>query len=429
MSFALRAYALAARAFFPLIKERLRKGHEIGFDERCGVYAQNKLARLQDRRTLWIHAVSVGEVQAASPFVSEAVRAGWDGSIVVSTVTETGAKNADLLMGDNLTAHVYAPWDIPNIAARACDALAPSAYVAVETEIWPNLLRELRRRGVPTFLLNARVSDRTLAKARFLRNTLREAYNLFDRILARGEEDARRLSLLGVAEEKIIVAGDCKVDAILERRALASEALPSWRQKLSLPDGTPCFVAGSTHEGEEDVVMEAFSRVASVEEKCADARLVLVPRHPERAKELRRRAGHLGSVCLLSDTAAGRTLSRRVIIADEIGVLYELYGLATAAFVGGSLVEKGGQNILEPASWGVPIQHGPHMEDFAVTTASLDALGAARQVENARELGDLWCTAARGELDLDAAKGPAYLESLSGASRLAWKSIGEYLLT
>lgn len=420
MSFALRAYALAASAFFPLIKERLRKRHEVGFDERCGIYAADKLARLKDRRALWIHAVSVGEVQAASPLVAEAIRDGWDGSVVVSTVTETGAKNARLLMGDNLTAHIYAPWDIPHIAARACRAIAPSAYVAVETEIWPNLLRELRERGVPTFLLNARVSDRTWARARVLRNVLCEAYGLFDRISARGEEDARRLSLLGVEEEKILVTGDCKIDAILERRSSAREALPAWRQRLSLSETTPCFVAGSTHEGEEDVVLEAFSRLASDEEKCADARLLLVPRHPHRAKELKMRAGHLGSVALLSETKCGRALARRVIVVDEIGVLYELYGLATAAFIGGSLVERGGQNILEPASWGVPIQHGPHMEDFAAPTAELDALGASRPIANARELGELWCAAVRGELTLDAAKGTEYLENLSGAAGLAW---------
>jgi len=429
MSLALRAYALVASAFFPLLKNRLRKRHEVGFDERCGLYAADKLERIRRDAALWIHAVSVGEVQAASPLVSEAVRSGWDNPIVVSTVTETGAQNAAFLMDDKLTAHIYAPWDIPYIAARARRAVMPAAYVTVETEIWPNLLSELRSGGVPRFLLNARLSDRTLAMARYTRGALRETYDMFDLIMARGDEDADRLSALGVAAQKIVVAGDCKIDAILERRAPAIKSFPAWRQRLSMPEGTPCFIAGSTHEGEEDVVIEAFSRLSSDEEKCADARLLLVPRHPNRAKELKRRAAHLGSVALLSDTdtASGHGLPRRVVVVDEIGVLYELYGLATAAFVGGSLVDRGGQNILEPASWGVPIQHGTYMQDFAVPTRALDELGAASTVWNARDLGELWRASARGELAANAAKGASYLEGLSGASHLAWKNIYEYL--
>lgn len=427
MGFALRAYALAADALFPLIRERLRKRYPVGFDERCGLYRPGKLERIEDRRALWIHAVSVGEAQAASPLVSAAARDGWDGATVVSTVTETGARNAALLMGGNLTAHIYAPWDIPRVCARACDALAPSAYVTVETEIWPNLLHELRRRGVPRFLLNARVSDRTWARAKYLRGVLREAYDLFDRILARGGEDARRLARLGISEGKIHAVGDCKIDAILERRKTASESLPGWRRKLSLPEGTPCFVAGSTHEGEEEVVFEAFSRFSEGEEKFADARLLLVPRHPHRGGALKERAGHGAAAVLLSEIEAGTARPARVVVVDVIGVLFELYGLATAAFVGGSLVARGGQNILEPACWGAPIQHGPHMEDFAEPTAAFDALGASQRVTGAGELANLWRRAAAGELREASEEGARYLVRQSGAAELAWGYVKEGL--
>lgn len=417
MSFALGAYALLWNMFFPLIAPCLARGHEAGYEERHGIYDPEKLSRI-GAAPLWIHAVSVGEVQAASPFVRAASGDGWE-KIVVSTVTETGARTAGLLMGDRLSAHVYAPWDAPRICHKACDAIAPAAYVTVETEVWPNLLGELRRRGVPRILLNARVSDRAWARARWTGGLLREAYGLYDLILARGEEDARRLALLGLGET-VVVAGDCKIDAIIERRKTAEKKLPMWRERLALSEGCACFVAGSTHEGEEDVVLEAFSRVLAEGGASAEARLLLVPRHPHRGESLLELASRVAPSALLSRSDA---TPARIVVVDIIGVLYELYGLAAAAFIGGSLVDRGGQNILEPASWGVPIQHGTHMEDFAEPTGELDALGAAGEIKNAGELAASWRRAARGELSAGAALGERYIADRGGAAGRAWSCV------
>jgi 3-deoxy-D-manno-octulosonic-acid transferase len=163
----LALYRAAGTVAFPFLRKKLMARHAVGFDERCGIYDTDKIERLRAAgggKNLWIHAVSVGEAQAASPIVSAARDSGFGGAITLSTVTETGARNAERLMGDRITTRVYAPWDVPRVVRRACGALRPSAYVTVETEVWPAILSELRDRGVPRILANARVSDRVWEK-------------------------------------------------------------------------------------------------------------------------------------------------------------------------------------------------------------------------------------------------------------------------
>lgn len=427
MSVALSFYRLASTALFPLMRNRLRRGHEVGFAERCGKYGEMKLAAFHERPTVWIHAVSVGEVQAASPVVSTIARSGWNGAILLSTVTETGAKSAATLVGDSVAAHIYAPWDVPGIVRKAANAVKPSLYAAVETEVWPNLLSELRRRQVPTFLLNARISDRTWAKKRYLKGLLKEAYGLFDCILARSDGDAHRLLALGVAESRVHTAGDCKIDAIIERRKAVLPLLPSLRGKLSIHEHSPCFVAGSTHPGEEEIVLEAFAGLRNSSDALREARLILAPRHPERAGDVRAMAEKTGRTELFSSLMeeSGNT-GASIIIVDVIGVLFQLYALASSVFIGGSLVPKGGQNILEPAIWGTPVLHGPYMEDFAGPTSELDALGAAWPVCNAAEIETLWRKAWTGDLP-GASGSDAYFSTRSGASEKSWQYMKKYL--
>jgi 3-deoxy-D-manno-octulosonic-acid transferase len=423
MSFALRLYAAAASAAFPLIESWLRKRHEEGFDERRGIYEAGKLDKLKKGRTLWLHAVSVGEVQAASPVVEEIARLAQDTPMLLSTVTATGARSARILMGDKITAHVFAPWDAPDITKKACGAVMPALYATAETEVWPNLLAEMKRRRIPTLLINARISDRTLARARHARLLLKDAYGLFDAILARSDEDARRLLALGAPKQKITVTGDTKADALIRRRKNAERNLPRLREKI-LPGG-PCFVAGSTHEGEDEIVLDAFNRL------CADgpqdsAKLVIVPRHPERAAAILQKARETRSAYgaeLYSNMNGEKEAS--IIVVDAIGVLFDLYGIAAAAFIGGSLVPKGGQNILEPAIWGVPVLHGPHMEDFAGPTGELDASGASFRVNTADEMANIWRRAAQGLLPR-CPDNLAYLAANSGAAARTAETILAY---
>jgi 3-deoxy-D-manno-octulosonic-acid transferase len=424
MGFAMRAYAAATSAVFPFIEGWLRKRHAEGFDERQGIYAEGKLKKLKLGKTLWIHAVSVGEVQAAKPVADKIAASGWDGATLLSTVTETGARSADMLMGEKIAARVFAPWDVPRIVRRACDAIVPTVYATVETEVWPNLLYEMKRRGVPTLLLNARVSDRTLARAKPAGRLLKEAYGLFDAFLARSEEDARRLEYLGAEKPKITVTGDTKVDALIDRRENAAREIPSLREKI-LHGGGPCFVAGSTHPGEDEARLEAFARLLAGDDPPEGAKLVIVPRHPERAETLLRQAEFAGKAELYSNLCG--PIETGILIVDVIGLLFELYGLATAAFIGGSLVPKGGQNILEPAIWGVPVLHGPHMEDFARHADELDAAGMSFRVETAGDIENLWHLAAKNALPRRFGNCRDYFAANSGAADRTLAALERYL--
>jgi 3-deoxy-D-manno-octulosonic-acid transferase len=426
MSAALVAWRFASSALFPLARAFLRKGHSAGFDERCGFYSEekNRIFEALGGRALWIHAVSVGEAHAASPFVESAARSGWSGGIIVSTVTETGAQSAASLMGDLIASHVYAPWDVPSIVKKTADRLRPAIYITVETEVWPNLLAELRCRGIPCCLLNARISDRTLSRAKKSGGLLREAYNLFDLIMPRGDEDERRLGHIGVDSAKIRVTGDCKIDAIFGRKEKALKNIPFLRGKLRLNENSWVLTAGSTHEGEEELAVETFTRLKN-EKTTRDVRLLIVPRHPDRAGKILECATRRGKACLFSDIDG---LSRaEIIVVDIMGLLYELYGLSDAAFIGGSVSPRGGQNILEPASWGIPVIHGPHMEDFAEPTKALDALGVAYQVSCAEEMADVLRSLERKDAGEIARKASSWFAGRRGASDRAWAFARELL--
>ncbi|MDR1943442.1 MAG: 3-deoxy-D-manno-octulosonic acid transferase [Synergistaceae bacterium] len=425
MSAALSVYSAAAQIAFPFIRGRLRKSHPTGFAERCGVYDQSMLERISGRKTFWLHAVSVGEVQAAAPVVAEVVGAGWDGAVVLSTVTETGAQNAGDLMGASLAARVYAPWDIPSIVRRARGAIRPTLYASVETEVWPNLLAEMKKNSVPALLLNARISDRTFARAGALRRLLGEAYGMFDAILARGEEDARRLFSMGLTPGKVVVTGDTKIDAIVGRKKAVESELGGLRKKIFAGGGkTVCFVAGSTHEGEEETVLDAFSKIASGGLPVG-VKLVIAPRHPRRAEAVLSLARRRFAASLYSEL--NDESGAQVVVVDVIGVLFGLYGLATAAFIGGSLVPKGGQNILEPAVWRVPVLHGPHMEDFADPCSKLDASKDAFRVDTAGEIETLWRKAAAGELTRRVESPEDYFAANSGAAARTREILEKYL--
>jgi 3-deoxy-D-manno-octulosonic-acid transferase len=424
MGLAMAAYAAAASAAYPFIEGWLRRRHAEGFDERRGIYPAEKLEKLKPGKTLWLHAVSVGEVQAARPVADKIAASGWDGATLFSTVTETGARNADMLIGDKIAAHVFAPWDVPRITRRACDAIAPTVYATVETEVWPNLLYEMKRRGTPVLLINGRISDRSLARAKMAMPLLKEAYGLFDALLARSEEDAGRLLRMGAKSSRITVTGDTKVDAIMERRKGASQKIPALREKI-LPGGGPCFVAGSTHPGEDETVLEAFAGLLSGDDPLEGARLVIVPRHPDRAEAILQKARHVGGAEFYSNLRG--PLEADILIVDVIGSLFELYGIAAAAFIGGSLVPRGGQNILEPAIWDVPVLHGPHMENFARPAGELDAAGMSFRVETADDIERLWRLAAKGAIPHRPHNHRDYFTANSGAADRTLAVLGRYL--
>lgn len=393
---------------YPVLYPYLAKRYRMGFDERRGIYDSPFQST---ERPLWLHAVSVGEVQSAAPFLRRARRAGCESPVVLSTVTPTGREMAFRLAGDLFQRHVYYPWDVPHIVERALDAVRPGAYMAFETEIWPGFLKSLKRRGIPAVLVNARFSERSFVRCRKWPSIWRRAYDLFGLILVRAEDDMERFLTLGLPEEKLVLVGDCKVDALLDRRDGADlSPYESLRRA-----GAPLFLAGSTHEGEEIPVLQAF---AQVRRSCPEARLILAPRHPERASEVLGQAENAGfSTGLFS----GKPQDWSILVVDRVGVLFDLYGIADGAFVGGSFAPRGGQNILEPACWGVPLQHGPHMEDFAKADGELIELGAAHVVQDSPELAAKWLECLKPETRQRAVQaGRDYFSRRGGASSLAW---------
>ncbi len=361
--------------------------------------------------------MSVGEAQSAWPLLSE-LRGlgGGDLPVLLSSTTKTGREMAGRLAAGLFDRQIYYPWDIPRVVARALDAVRPAGYATMETEIWPNMLFALARRGIPAFLVNGRISERSARTALRAPAFWRMVYDCFTLLLVRSEADRDVLLSLGVSGSKVRVTGDCKVDALLMRRR--STDVASARELLfgpgTVPDGSPLFIAGSTHEGEEEAALDAFRMVRS---SRPGARLVLAPRHPDRAARVFEAASAVAPSALLSSPPP-RT--REIIVVDRIGVLFDLYSLADAAFIGGSLVDRGGQNIMEPAAFGVPLCHGPFMRDFTEAARGLGERGVATVVGGAEDIAVHWEASLRPGARERTREGAAdYFRSVGGAARLS----------
>jgi 3-deoxy-D-manno-octulosonic-acid transferase len=331
---------------------------------------------------LWIHAVSVGEVLAARPLVA-ALKAQRPGRpVFLSTVTATGNQVAATAVrgADGL---FFAPFDFPGPVRSALTALGPKLLVLVETEIWPNLIHEARRRGVKVALVNGRISARSFARYAWVRPFLRRVLAEVDLFLMQGEAHAERIRALGAPAERVTVTGNLKFDAVLPPRPSADLAD---RLGLEARGGRPLLIAGSTGPGEEEQVLRAFLKVRAA---VPDALLLLVPRHPERFEGVASLIVQAGFDCRRRSTLApGGWRGDEVVLLDTMGELAAACALGDVVFVGGSLVPLGGHNVLEPAAAGKPIVVGPHMENFQEIADAFRAEGALVQVPDERALGE-----------------------------------------
>ncbi len=363
-----------------------------------------------------MHAVSVGEVQSALSFVSSMRKGAFDGPLLLSTITATGKSMALQTMDSLIDAHIYYPWDVPRVVKRSLDTICPRIYTVMETEIWPNLLLELEKRAIPAYMVNARFSEKSFTRAIKHKAFWSRILGTFNGIFARSAEDEARIKEFGIGQGRLFRIGDSKVDALLERKRGADL---SGLKELVEGKG-PVFVAGSTHPGEEETVLEAFD---SVKREFPESRLVIAPRHPDRARDVLSLAGPFGKAFPLSNWGKGWT----ILVVDRIGVLFDLYGLADAAFVGGSLVPRGGQNLLEPLVWGVPVFHGPHMEDFRDLAGLAFRAGLTEVVRDAESLSLNWTRVLAPGRDRKDFTGrcTAFLEGIGGASARAWEKIAE----
>ncbi len=309
---------------------------------------------------IWVHAVSVGEVVASSAVVNALREKFPSHRVLVSTTTSTGQKLAAQRFGaENV---FYFPLDFALAIRPYLDALRPELVVVAETEFWPNFLRLSKRSGARIAVINCRISDRSLPgykRFRFwLPRLLAETLGNVDLFLAQTEEDQQRLIEIGAAETKVTVAGNLKFDVAPPP---SPKIVASLRQDFSHPGSGPVLVCGSTLEDEEGSLLSAFRNILANHPKAV---MILAPRHPERFPEVAALVEQLGFRMSRRSLWSGEALAGGVFLVDSIGELAALYSVATVAFVGGSLVPRGGHNILEPAMYGVPIVTGNHYENF-----------------------------------------------------------------
>jgi 3-deoxy-D-manno-octulosonic-acid transferase len=340
---------------------------------------------LDAEESIWVHAVSVGEVLAARPIIAGLRERYPDLRLFLSTTTLSGQQIARGV--SDVDAVFYFPFDFTFIVRRTLNLVKPRLFVMVETEIWPNLLRECRRRGVRTALVNGRLSPRSYPRYRLVRPFIKRVLADIDRFCVQSEVMSRRFVALGVDLSRITVTGSLKFDS-LDPSTAPGRGRERVLRFFRIAPGRPVLVAGSTSRGEEDAVIRAFNRLRTTK-AGANALLILAARHPERFGEVERLCQREGlSTVRRSDLPIDKEPKVDAVILDTIGELAQLYQIATAVFVGGSLVPSGGHNILEPAVHGRPIIFGPHMDNFAEIAKGFLAQGAAIQVRTPRELED-----------------------------------------
>jgi 3-deoxy-D-manno-octulosonic-acid transferase len=327
---------------------------------------------LPGKQVVWIHAVSVGEVQAAEPVVRALLERQPDRALLVTTVTPTGSARVTALFGQDV-AHVYAPYDLPGAVTRFFARVRPQLAIVMETELWPNLFHRCQQDAVPLLLLNARLSPRSVAGYRRVRGLVGETLAAVTAIAAQSESDAARFERLGANPAVITVAGNLKFEQRIPPSLL--ERAQALRRDWGVD--RPVWIAASTHEGEDELLLDVF---ACLRERFDACLLVLVPRHPERFASVAALCRQRGFHTVMRTGSGSYSAKTAVCVVDTMGELPLFYAAADVAFVGGSLVAQGGHNLLEPAALGVPVVTGPHVFNFSEICQRLVAAGAAVRV-------------------------------------------------
>ena len=363
--------------------------YRAGLSERLGRVPAELRAAVSGKNVIWLHAVSVGEVLAATRLVTELeATLGPDWLIVISTTTATGQALARERFGAAVPHRVfYYPLDFAFAVRAYLRALNPKLFVLMESELWPRMLAECRRASIPVAVVNARVSDRSFArgmKVRAIWSKLLGKPNLF---LAQSDEDARRLIAMGASSASVRVSGNLKYDVRAPKKTVMAE------QIRALAAGRPILVAGSSHGrmkderlGEEEMIIRAWDGFSSFEDPELTPLLVLAPRHPQRFAEVEALVAEYSYLKATGLAGPPATTSPDIVLLDTIGDLASLYSIADVAFVGGSLVRRGGHNPLEPAQFGVPVVMGASYENFRDIVERLRAEQGITIVENSAEL-------------------------------------------
>ncbi len=331
--------------------------------------------------SIWIHALSVGEVLSALPLVKALGLQYPEKDIVFTVTTVQGKEIASKELQGKVRVLLTMPLDFWWSIRRVVNFIRPSLFVLVETDVWPGLIGYLKKRGTKTVLVNGRISPRTFRSYRRFPFFARRMLNAIDSCMMQSDLDRDRLLQIGVEEEKVKTVGNIKFDR--DWKAMGEEEYGYWLNTLNLESENDIWVAGSTHRGEEDIILDVFGRLRRF---FPTLRLIIAPRRVERAEHINRLVMDKGSKSLLKTQIPMKGESYHVLILDTIGELERIYGIAKISFVGGSLTPIGGHNLLEPASFGRPVLFGPHTDNFVLMSRLLIEVGGGRSVRDGEDL-------------------------------------------
>ena len=420
MTFSLRTVIAVSRAAGFLVTPFLRSAAILRDDAlsrgRTGMYPDAVKAKAP--YDIWLHAVSVGEVSVAHAVVQELIGLEPGLNLVVSSTTPAGLKQAEKVF-DGICQVVPAPLDLPGFAERALKTLRPALYACVETEIWPNILHAAQASGVHTAVINGRISDSSFPSYMRIRGVVSPLLYGMRLICAVTEKNAGRFTDLGACESRVTVTGNAKYAGLIKKDV---SSFPSFPFSATIK-GRKVWTAGSIRSGEEEMALAAHKKILS---RFPDALLFMVPRHMKNVvliKDICKGCGITPAFFSKGEIPAGSS----VCIVDAIGHLFDLYGVSRASFVGGSLVPRGGQNVMEPAAWGRPVIHGPHMSNFEDAMEMLKKEGGDICVRDADELADTVMTLFQSRKSAEE-KGRAARAALEKAGRGAALRQAELLL-
>jgi len=353
------------------------------FGERFARFSKAKQkALLLGKDRIWIHAVSVGEVALCKSLVPALKEKFPDHDIVISTITKAGNGLAKKIFSKDVII-IYFPLDFRFIVRKSLNLIKPALYIMVETEIWPNLLREISSRGIHSMLINGRISDRSIGRYRLAKPFLKKILGRIDVYCMQDQIDAARIIELGAPTDKVKVTGNMKFDAEVSANKKDSKVI---RDSFGLKEDEYLFVAGSTHEGEEEIVLEVFKKLSG---DFPNLKLLIAPRHVNRAEQIEKvvmNSGFQSNRFSAVNESHAPNLTPRILLLDTIGHLNEAYSVAAIVFIGGSLVKRGGHNPIEPACFARPILFGLHMFNFKYITNVFLKNKAAIQISNKEDL-------------------------------------------
>ena len=387
MVYLLYNFLLICTAFF-LLPYYLFRGLKYGksrrgIRQRLGYYAPEFVAAIKGKSSIWIHAVSVGETRAAMPLVKKIRQDYPEYLILLSNVTETG--HAIALENPDIDHCLFFPFDFSWAVRRSLALIQPDLIIIIETEIWPNFTRIAHSRKIPLLLVNGRISDRSYPRYRKVRFLLRPLLDSFSAFCMQTQADMERIIALGAASDRVENTGNMKFDHDL--KSIGEAEIRQRKHEYRLPERTAILVAGSTHDGEERALVNAYKVIA--QQVQGELLMVIIPRHPERKRDVQ---------ALLKDAGVGYRLrsmlkpddkllvSGDVLLVDTLGEVLDFYSIADLVFVGGSLVPVGGHNLLEASLLAKPVLFGPHVHNFKEISAKLIRAGAGVKVANQREL-------------------------------------------